>query len=361
MKTKKHNQTTARTKKRQTLLKQGKVKVIRLKPLAKWSDKATGTSQIDAMEGRFFELKDYPLVIRSSCDIYGIQPDGSEKLLAKYRRSVLPAAACEAAYHALYKVAQLWTDNRGAAAGMLNLRNVPKHVGSIVKRDKFRVFYKSADGKVKKTNPGNEVRSNIIGYYDRPDRNALRDGAKMKGPPCRLTAFTRDEVEKWQTCQPLIQAVDRQFARLVPDRHRIQLARCRLTPRFQIGDTAFSTITVNYNYRTALHKDAGDLEEGFGNLVVLEKSKIKRRADEAEPAYEYNGGYLGFPRYGVCIDVRHGDFLAMDVHEWHSNTKMQCTCPAGPECKNDDHFGRLSLVFYLRKKMANCAKHKPHD
>ena len=28
---------------------------------------------------------------------------------------------------------------------------------------------------------------------------------------------------------------------------------------------------------------------------------------------KYKGGYTGFPQYGVCVDVRHGDFLGMDV------------------------------------------------
>ena len=68
-------------------------------------------------------------------------------------------------------------------------------------------------------------------------------------------------------------------------------------------------MTINHNWRTALHKDAGDLKEGFGNLVVLEEGK-------------YKGGETGFPQYGVCVDVRQGDFLAMDVHEWHCNTKL---------------------------------------
>ena len=26
-------------------------------------------------------------------------------------------------------------------------------------------------------------------------------------------------------------------------------------------------------------------------------------------------------QYGVAVDVRNGDFLAMDVHQWHCNTE----------------------------------------
>ena len=104
------------------------------------------------------------------------------------------------------------------------------------------------------------------------------------------------------------------------------------TPKFVIDDTAFSTVTINYNWRTALHKDAGDLKEGYGNLVVLEEGK-------------YKGGETGFPQYGVCVDVRQGDFLAMDVHEWHCNTKLVGITK---------DYARVSMVAYLRENMIRC-------
>ena len=47
----------------------------------------------------------------------------------------------------------------------------------------------------------------------------------------------------------------------------------------------------------------------------------------------------------VAIDVRDGDFLAMDVHEWHCNTKIHPI---------DKDYTRLSLVAYLREKMIKC-------
>jgi hypothetical protein len=60
----------------------------------------------------------------------------------------------------------------------------------------------------------------------------------------------------------------------------------------------------------------------------------------------YEGGFTGFPQYGVAVDVRTGDFLAMDVHEWHSNTKI---------IPGNKDYSRLSLVCYLREKMHKCA------
>ena len=118
---------------------------------------------------------------------------------------------------------------------------------------------------------------------------------------------------------------------MVPDRHREQWERANST-EFVVPNTSFSTITINYNWRTALHKDDGDFKDGFGNLLILEEGK-------------YEGGYLGFPRYGVCFDVRMGDFLAMDVHEWHCNTDIKGMTP---------EFSRVSVVCYLREKMDKC-------
>ena len=164
---------------------------------------------------------------------------------------------------------------------------------------------------------------------------------------CRTTQFTKKNIEKWKNTIPLIKAADNLFKVLVPDRYKIQLDIANKTPDFQIAKTAYSTITINYNWRTAAHCDNGDLDEGFGNLIVLEKSKSEKpESKESKSSKErkgYMGGYLGFPRWGICVDVRQGDFLAMDVHEFHSNTSI-----IGD--------GRLSVVCYLRKKMINCIK-----
>ena len=156
---------------------------------------------------------------------------------------------------------------------------------------------------------------------------------------CRTTQFTKKYVAKWNKTIPLIKEADKLFKQLVPDRHKIQLEIANKTPEFQIDGTAYSTITLNYNWRTATHCDSGDLDEGCGNLIVLEKSKSNCK----DSCKDFTGGYLGFPRWGICVDVRQGDFLAMDVHEFHSNTPI-----IGD--------GRLSVVCYLRKKMINCIK-----
>ena len=321
-------------------------------------------NKISTKEGCYFPESHYKTIITSDADVYGIAEDGTKQLLLKFRKSVIPQSICTAAFHALESHAKHKNYNRGAAAGKLHSSKLPKYVGKITKRESFRVFYKTRAGRRTKDNIGNMAMSNIAGYYDKPDRNAYtnpnttsntktnpknktkknknisarKPGYDIHGNPlCRTTQFTKEEVSKWANTIPLIQAADTWFQRLIPDRHAIQLTRARKTPNYQIADTAYSTITLNYDWRTACHKDKGDLEEGFGNLLVLEKAKSGHPECPG-----FTGGFLGFPRWGVAVDVRQGDFLAMDVHQWHCNTPVQGT-------------GRLSIVAYLRKGMIKCS------
>lgn len=288
--------------------------------------------EIADKEGRFFDAKDFKYIVKEDADGYRVDENGTKHLLFRFRKNVIPNKLSKIGMKYLKKPAMKKHDNRGAAAGVLDLKKLPGYVDT--KRleglkGKFRVkgFYSNVSGKYIKHVIGNLSQSNIIGYFDRADRN-LGKGA----PPCRKTAFTAQQVEKWREVVPLIQAIDKQFKILVPNAYKKQYNRAHKT-KFVISGTAFSTLTINYNWRTALHKDAGDFSEGFGNLVVLEEGK-------------YNGGYTGFPQYGVAIDVREGDFLAMDVHQWHANTKI---------VRKTKNATRLSLVSYLREKMIRCS------
>jgi hypothetical protein len=121
---------------------------------------------------------------------------------------------------------------------------------------------------------------------------------------------------------------------------------------------------LNRNFRTALHKDDGDFKEGFGNLTVLEYG-------------QYSGGATCFPRFGVGFNVRTGDFLAMDVHEWHCNNEMTETNDQKEYNKRlpkiysnslttgtlgqEKPFTRISFVCYLREKLVSCKSGPTHE
>ena len=280
-------------------------------------------------EGEYFDKNAYDTIVNQNCDVYYYE-DNKKKTLLKFRKGVIPDKRCNIGIECLKEAAKKTHDNRGAAAGVLDEKKLPgyaKKKGQLIGEGKFRAaaYISDKTGKIVRNSLGNLSQSNIIGYYDKRDRN-FKDS-----PPCRTTAFSSQQFEKWTKVIPLIQNIDLQFKQLIPKNHRIQYKQAHET-EFVIGNTAFSTVTINYNWRTALHKDAGDLKEGFGNLVVLEEG-------------DYEGGCTGFPQFKVAVDCRHGDFLAMDVHEWHCNTKIK------PISKD---YTRLSLVAYLREKMINC-------
>lgn len=347
-----------------------KTKVLLLKPIL--TDK-----EIDKREGEYVLESECKKLIKTNTDAYYIdEATGNRKLLFKFRKNVIPNDICIKAYQALEKHAKHKNYNRGAAAGKLSLKKLPAHVGSLIKTDKYRVFYKTKEGIITKDNVGNMASSNIAGYYDKPDRNAytklknrnvktktnvLRASLRASSlttdihgvPMCRMTKFTREQPKKWALVIPLIEEVNKQYEMLTPEYYKIQIERANMVPKFQISNTAYSTITVNYDWRTSIHKDKNDYDEGFGNLTVLEKEKSIEKSINKYTSIDttinksigYKGGYLAFPKFGVCIDIRQTDILAMDVHQYHANT----------EIKGE---GRLSVVCYLRKKIINCMKTK---
>lgn len=261
---------------------------------------------------KFMTEKHYPLVLDSDADVYNEEGE----LLLKFRKHVLSQNAIDDAYEAMKDFIKKKSTDRGVASG--------SEVGL---------------GTGQKT----PVMSNIIGYFDKwgisQKATFKRSGIKYPGP-CRLTSFNVQHPDKFQQIVPLIQEIDEQYKLLCPKEHASQLKAAKSTP-FHIKGTAFSTVTTNLNFRTAAHKDTGDWEEGFGNLVVIEKGA------------PYKGAYTGFPQYGVAVDCRNGDFLAMNVHQVHGNSPMIPT---------DETSKRVSLVSYLREGIVKkCQNQKMYD
>jgi hypothetical protein len=313
------------------------VKQITVKP--KMSD-----MEIKELEGTYFTEKDIE-VFNEDVDVYREDEDG-KKLLARFRKNVFPKELLELAWEAFYKTAAP-SRNRGAAAGPIQLnseywkKRKPKEI------TKWSARYVQ-NGKLSQMRVNNNVFSSVLGYFEQ---------TPFMGLPCRLTSYTQKYFKEFTKGIPFLEAIDGCFRKLVPDAHAKQLTRAKEEPHFQISDTAFSSITLNRNFRTALHKDAGDFKEGFGNLTVLEYGK-------------YHGGVTMFPQYGIGFNVRTGDFLAMDVHQWHTNSELQEDMAEKeynkqlPKIYNnsettgtlgqDKPYTRISFVCYLREKMHDC-------
>lgn len=251
------------------------------------------------------------------CDVF--KPDGSP--LVKYRPRWFSEELCWAVLPACRKAATK-TNNRGMAAGDLTkvelgtYRPIAAH-----SKTHFRTI--KEDGTISNTTRGGEVESGIVGYFDRSARF----------PFCRQTSFLVSQAASWRRFLPYIERADEGFREFMPDRWAAQREYANRTATdWVIPQSTFTTVTVNKNFQTATHKDAGDLHAGFGVMSCLRNDK-------------YDGAYLVFPAYRVAVDYGHGCLCLADVHEWHSNTGFK---------RMRVGYERITLVFYYREKMIHC-------
>jgi len=268
-------------------------------------------------EGHFFNFTKKFKLINFNCDIKS--EDGT--LLVCFRKKVIPKACYKLAYDNLIG-SSIKSSNRGASAGPLNPKSFGPSRSKRIERHNESVFrgrVRLNNGNLSNTTVSNPVYSGIVGYMD--------GSARL---PCRLTRYTRDNFDKYKKAIPYIEHINKQFEKTTPNKYKAQLKKAKKT-KTQIGKTAYSTITVNKNFRTGLHKDKGDDPEGFGNLTVVSKGK-------------YKGGYTMFPEYYIAVDVQPGDYLGMNVHEYHCNSKIT------------GKGTRMSCVCYYRTKLHKCPK-----
>lgn len=251
------------------------------------------------------------------CDVF--KPDGTP--LVKYRPRWFGEDLCRAVLPACRKAART-TFNRGMAAGKLD--DTDSRDGRAVgakSATRFRAI--KADGTLSNTNHAAGVDSGIVGYFDRTARR----------PFCRQTSFIVSEAAAWRRFLPYIVRADEGFREFMPDRWAAQREFVsRTAADWVIPQSTFTTVTVNRNFQTATHKDAGDLHAGFGVMSCLRNDR-------------YDGAFLVFPAYRVAVNFAHGCLCLADVHEWHSNTAFT-RMRVGHE--------RITLVFYYREKMVNC-------
>jgi hypothetical protein len=169
------------------------------------------------------------------------------------------------------------------------------------------------------------VLSGAVGYMD--------ENAMIRY--CRKTAFTYDHFEQYKAGIPFVQRINELYSELAPEHYTRQRNLAKASNRnYIIADTAFSTVTVNKNFQTAVHKDAGDYPDGFGNLIAYREGN-------------WTGSYFVLPQYGVGFDLQNGDALFVDVHQWHGNTAYENFNPAQGDL-------RISFVMYYREMIFKC-------
>lgn len=268
--------------------------------------------ELELKKGKIVTSRDYNLLLTGPARM--IAPNG--EVMAVYLPGVL-ADLMDDVYPTLSRIRVL-TDNRGMASG------APREKRGDQKRSRAR-----------------KVMSSTLGSVD-PGPSVSRTSGRL--PACRMTAWTGAHLPEFAGMHPLFQAISDQFKAKVPERWEAQMAVARDThPDWVIPNTPFTTITVNNTYSTGVHQDVGDLKDGFSTLAVC------RRGD-------YTGGELVFPEYRVALDMRHGDLLLFNPHNWHGNAGMRCPhkeTDLERPCK-EGGCERISIVCYFRTKVRGC-------
>lgn len=262
---------------------------------------------------RTLDERDYNLLLnRDGGPVMVYMPDG--KPLACYLPGVLGDVMDEVgAYSVLHPLHSSMTNNRGMASGS---RRIERGGGGGTRSDAMNVS------------------SVILGAFE-------PSGVYRY---CRMTEWTGRNLPEWETLAPLFRVIARHMEERVTERYNVQMDVARKTDSgWVVPGTPFTSITVNNSYPTGVHKDDGDLEEGFSSIACI------RRGD-------YDGGVLVFPQYRVGVSMGDGDLLLMDAHQWHGNTRMTCACGERIVNKFCSHCGaeRISIVSYFRTRMADC-------
>jgi len=256
--------------------------------------------QAAKLKTKYLSKKHYNKLITSDADGYDYY---TGELLFRYRKKAIPFDLLKSGYEAFKNSIEL-TESRGAASGSSHKR---------IRKD----------GSVSNITVGNKVESGSVGYMD---KSAMVHY-------CRKTAFAKKYFDEFKSGIPFVQYIDKKYKELCPEHYARQKAIAVGTNQnYVIDNTSFTTVTVNKNFRTAVHQDSGDFRDGFGNLVIYREGK-------------WGGGYFVLPEYGVAIDMQNTDLLFVDVHKWHGNTEYT-------NCEDD--WLRISFVLYYREYMYQC-------
>jgi len=280
-------------------------------------------SELPNYIGTFLQPSMIDIIIDHDADVYST--DGT--LLAKFRKSSINPDYQDLFYNAIIKHANKPCGCRGTATASAK---------SVI--NGIRV----SDAERLRNNV--RVKSNIFGYFDKfspKHKYKMTQAGKRLSPEVRICAWNEQNPDEYLKTLPFLNEIDRQYQRLVPDAYTKQKEKAdELVMR--VDKTAFTTITTNVNFQTALHYDKGDDPDGFGNLAVIQRGN-------------YKGGETCFVQYGVGFNVRSGDVLFMNTHRLHGNLPLYL----------EEDAVRLSIVCYLRlnlwKRTRNWTQEQADD
>lgn len=253
----------------------------------------------EKLGGKHLLAEDCQTVLTEDADVFDVHGN----LLIRFRKNVVDRELLKQCWDA-YKDSIAPTNARGLSAGEY-------------------YFQTKKDGSLSNFKVSPQVETGNVGFMD----------GNASSPYCRMTMFGQKHVNKLKAGIPFVEHIDKLYEQFCPEYHKRQKAIADATNRnYVLGNSSFTTVTVNLNWQTACHKDSGDLPGGFGNIIVIDDGN-------------YDGAITFLPEFGIGCDVRTGDIMFCDVHKWHCNT---------PFIPKAEKYLRGTFVIYYREFMLQC-------
>jgi hypothetical protein len=168
----------------------------------------------------------------------------------------------------------------------------------------------------------NKVYSVVVGTLDRTSRN----------PYGRYTNPVRQRPEDFARQRPFYNEVNDKLKEAMPEKWSFLNERFQkvANPAYNLFGTCFTSVTVNWNYRTAYHLDGNNCEGGTAVLSSINTGT-------------YEGFGLVFPELRLAFHLGTGDFLAGD-NQGMIHGQMPMT-NASPDAES------IWFVFYSREQI----------
>jgi hypothetical protein len=327
-------------------------------------EKKISDKESKELEGIYIDKSFYNTIIEEDCDGFWKDEKGIKHFIFSFRKKVIPNDISSIAIDSFRNFAMIKKENRGFASGPIDINKLPNYVDKIYSAKKFktRIYFYKKNGDLSKQLISNLSPSNIAGFYDYPiSHSSLKDSLKR----CKNTRFIEKYPQKWSNSLKYTQYINYLYKKICPKLYKQQLKKANEFKKYTIENTVFSTITLNYSWRSAIHQDKHNIKkkDGAAILTICEDNLNKNT---------YKGCFLGFPQFNFAVNVRQGDILITDNNSgWHGNTEFENENQdenqnihknkpgkkkewTDKEIINNWHYNRLSMVFYLREGLKNC-------
>jgi 2-oxoglutarate-Fe(II)-dependent dioxygenase family protein len=215
-----------------------------------------------------------------SADAKVIAPDG--QVIAIFLHQVIPGKLHQRGYE-LWKSVDGLVSNRATALGTKSLPRSINRDGTPSPRSGVNVRVLGVT----------QARQGNLGYF---------------GRDLRQTTLSVKRAEMLDGNRQLIELTDELYLKHAPLLYASQLAVVKNASRFRLWNTAFTTIYLAKNFRTAYHLDSGNLRGVMSALL---------------PTGRFTGGELLLPRWRLAFALKPGDVLLFDPQQIHGNLPIK--------------------------------------